>query len=113
METLGPTLIMVHKYGSQYNKLMGKTIEVQNPNPIDNFLYGLRAPETRRKYPQRLKFFFDFVFPSIDHFHKQAVEFIQNAKGNDQFVYTNFPNFIRAQNRRVDKKEITAGTVQL
>jgi hypothetical protein len=99
--------------GPNINKLMSIAIEVQNPNPIDNFFYALRAPETRRKYPQRLKFFFDFVFPGIDDFHKQAVEFIQSAKGNDQSVYINFLNFIRAQNRRVDKKEITAGTVQL
>jgi hypothetical protein len=89
---------------------MDAAVEIQNP--IDNFLYALRAPETRRKYPQRLKFFFDFVFSDTDDIHKQAIEFIRKAKGNDQFVYTSFLNFILAQNRRVDKKEITAGTVR-
>ena len=81
-------------------------------NPLDNFVYALRAPETKRKYPQRLKFFFDFVFPTIADLKTQAQEFVNKAKGNDQFVYTNFLNFILAQNRRVDKKEITAGTVR-
>lgn len=89
---------------------MDALVEVQDP--IDNFVYALRAPETRRKYPQRLKFFFDFVFPNIDNLRTQAVEFIKKAKNNDQFVYTNFLNFILAQNRRIDKKEITAGTVR-
>jgi hypothetical protein len=42
---------------------MEALVKVQDP--IDNFVYALRAPETRRKYPQRLKFFFDFVFPNI------------------------------------------------
>jgi len=42
----------------------------------------------------------------------QAIEFINKANGNDQFVYSSFINFIIAQNRRVDKKEITAGTVR-
>lgn len=89
---------------------MDAALEIQNP--LDNFVYALRAPETKRKYPQRLKFFFDFVFPTIADLKTQAQEFVNKAKGNDQFVYTNFLNFILAQNRRVDKKEITAGTVR-
>jgi integrase len=89
---------------------MDATIVIQNP--LDNFLYALRAPETKKKYPQRLKFFFDFVFPTTADLKTKALEFVNKAKGNDQFVYTNFINFIIAQNRRVDKKGITAGTVR-
>jgi hypothetical protein len=89
---------------------MDAAIEIQNP--LDNFLYALRAPETKRKYPQRLKFFFDSVFPAVADLKTQALEFVSKAKGNDQFVYASFINFIIAQNRRVDKKEITAGTVR-
>ncbi len=81
-------------------------------NPIDNFIYALRAPETKRKYPQRLKFFFDFLFADLTNLNAQAEEFIERAKGNDQFVYSSFINFITAQNRRLDKNEITAGTVR-
>ena len=87
-------------------------IAIELRNPIDNFLYALRAPETKRKYPQRLKFFFDFVFPTINDLGSQSIEFISKARGNDQFVYRCFLNFIVNQNRRVDKKEITAGTVR-
>jgi hypothetical protein len=79
--------------------------------PIQTFLYALRAPETKRKYPQRLKFFFDSIFPDLD-FNDQAMEFVKKAKGSDQFVYSSFINFIVIQNKRVDKKEITAGTVR-
>jgi integrase len=71
----------------------------------------LKAPETKRKYPQRLKFFFDSIFPNLG-INIQAKEFIKNAKGNDQFVYSCFINFIVKQNKRVDKKEITPGTVR-
>jgi hypothetical protein len=88
------------------------TAEAQIQDPIQTFLYALRAPETKRKYPQRLQFFFDFVFPDISDLNAQAIEFVKRAKGNDQFVYSSFLNFIVAQNRRVDKKEITAGTVR-
>jgi len=44
--------------------MMDAAVDIQDP--IDNFLYALRAPESRRKYPQRLKFFFDFVFSKTD-----------------------------------------------
>jgi hypothetical protein len=30
-------------------------------NAIDNFLYALKAPETKRQYPRRLKVFLDFL----------------------------------------------------
>ena len=80
-------------------------------DPIQAFIYALKAPETKRKYPQRLKFFFDSVCPNLD-FDNQAKEFVKNAKGNDQFVYSSFINFIVKQNKRVDKKEITPGTVR-
>jgi hypothetical protein len=83
-----------------------------NLNPLENFVYALKAPETKRKYPQRLKFFLDFVFTNVHDFNAQAIEFVKEAKGNDQFVYSNFLKFILTQNRRVDKKEITAGTVR-
>src|SRR5438093_7859978 len=80
-------------------------------DPIQTFLYALRAPETKRKYPQRLKFFFDSIFPALD-FNDQAMEFVRKAKADDQFVYSSFVTFIVTQNKRVDKKEITAGTVR-
>jgi hypothetical protein len=33
----------------------------QENNAIDNFLYALKAPETKRQYPRRLKVFLDFL----------------------------------------------------
>jgi hypothetical protein len=86
-------------------------VDIQT-GPLENFMYALKAPETKRKYPQRLKFFFDFIFPQIKDFSAQAIEFVKNANLNEQFVYSSFFNFIMAQNRRVDAKEITAGTVR-
>ena len=34
--------------------------DVEN-NAIDKFLYALKAPETKRQYPRRLKVFLDFL----------------------------------------------------
>ena len=33
----------------------------EDNNAIDNFLYALKAPETKRQYPRRLKVFLDFL----------------------------------------------------
>ncbi len=93
-------------------EVLNQNQEHLTPNPFETFLYALKAPETKRKYPQRLRFFFDFIFPDKKDLNTQAVEFVKRAKASDQFVYSSFINFIIAQNRRVDKKEITPGTVR-
>ena len=61
-------------------KVMNSVIEIQNP--LENFVYALRAPETKKKYPQRLKFFLDFVFPEIDDLKTQAQMFVEKAKAD-------------------------------
>ena len=33
-------------------------------SPIENFLFALKAPETKRQYPKRLKIFFDWGLDS-------------------------------------------------
>jgi hypothetical protein len=33
----------------------------QNEDPMLAFTYALRAPETKRQWPKRLKIFFDFL----------------------------------------------------
>jgi hypothetical protein len=35
--------------------------EEQQEDPITNFMYALKAPETRRQWPRRLKIVFDFL----------------------------------------------------
>ena len=80
-------------------------------DPFQSFLYALKAPETKRKYPQRLKFFLDFIYPGLD-LNGQAREYTKRAKGDDQFVYSTFIQFILEQNKRVERKDITAGTVR-
>ena len=37
------------------------TTTTQYQDPLSNFPYGLKAPETRRHYPHRLKAFLDYL----------------------------------------------------
>jgi hypothetical protein len=86
--------------------------EFQIQDPLSNFMYALRAPETRRKYPQRLKVFFDFVLKDSKDLSAQAIQFVKTATKNTQWIYSCFFNFIIDQNKRVERNEITAGTVR-
>ncbi len=90
---------------------MTSPISLELNDPLESLLYALRAPEAKRKYPQRLKFFFDALFPKMN-LKSQTLQFLSEAKTNDQFVYHAFINFIVSQNKRVDKKDITPGTVR-
>ena len=30
-------------------------------DPLQNFLYALKAPDSKRQYPRRLEYFFDYL----------------------------------------------------
>jgi hypothetical protein len=36
-------------------------VTIDEENPLQMFLYGLRAPESKRQYPRRLKVFLDYL----------------------------------------------------
>ena len=78
---------------------------------MSNFLYALKIPNTRKKYTERLKFFFNSVFENQKDIESQAIEFVKKAKSDD-WVYSAFINFITTQNKRIEKGEVTAGTVR-
>ena len=49
-------------------------------DPISVFLYALKAPETRRQYPRRLKVFLDYL-KLEGTLEQQAKGFLSKAKG--------------------------------
>ena len=50
----------------------------QAANPLSEFLYALKAPETRRQWPNRLKVAFQFLglTGDLDHQARQVRDFI-------------------------------------
>ncbi len=52
-------------------------------DPLTIFLYALRAPETKRQYPKRLKVFLDYLGLG-GNLHEQAKQFLTKAKQNPQ-----------------------------
>jgi hypothetical protein len=46
--------------------------------PMSVFLYALKAPESRRQYPKRLKMLLDFL-GLAEPLENQAIEFVERA----------------------------------
>jgi hypothetical protein len=72
----------------------------QEVNPLSQFMYSLKALETRRQWPQRLKMSFDFlkIERALDH---QAKSFANKARKDLQWGQESFIRFISLQNERV------------
>ena len=53
--------------------------EAEADDPLSIFLYALRAPETKRQYPNRLKLFLDYL--ELGRIlQEQAKQFLTKAK---------------------------------
>jgi integrase len=74
------------------------------------FLYALKAPESRRQYPKRLKVLFDYI-GLVEPLENQAVEFVKRAKVSSNWAYDCFIRFISYQKQRVTKGEIAESTI--
>lgn len=83
-----------------------------NLNPIERFLIALKAPETRRQYPKRLEFFFDFL-QLQGSFEEKTISFYRIIKGQKEgdWLTNQLLKFLRYQKDRVTKKEIEEATV--
>ncbi|MEP6576812.1 MAG: hypothetical protein ABJB85_10325 [Nitrososphaerota archaeon] len=89
-----------------------KTKTRTQTDPLSNFTYALKVEDTRTKYLQRLKVFFNSVLENQNDLQSQAIEFVENARDDNEWVYSKFINFITKQNQRIAKGEVTAGTVR-
>ncbi|MGA7367979.1 MAG: hypothetical protein WBX01_02545 [Nitrososphaeraceae archaeon] len=83
----------------------------QGPNPLSQFFYALKAPETRRQWPNRLKVVFDYLglHGNLD---EQAKQFMNLCKeGSIASVQEKIIEFISYQVRRAQKGEISVSTI--
>jgi len=77
---------------------------------MSNFLYALKAPESKRQYPRRFKMFLDFL-KLQGTIEEQAMEFLTKARQNPQGAQDNLIQFIAYQNKRVIRGEISPTTI--
>jgi hypothetical protein len=82
----------------------------EEDHPLSVFLYALKAPETKRQYPRRLKVFLDFL--NLDGtLEQQSKEFLEKAKQNPQWAQHSLMQFMTLQKERARKGEISYSTI--
>jgi hypothetical protein len=92
------------------------TLLVQE-NPYENFVYALRAPESKRQYPRRFKVFLDFLHPKIEkvpfkEIEKQANRFYSLAIEDRNWASNKLKEFVSSQIERAIKGEISYMTIR-
>jgi hypothetical protein len=83
-------------------------------NPYAMFKYSIRSDTTRKYYERRLRRFLDFLEFHTDtsDMEKRCDEFVQLAKHNPNWALNNVIKFLQHHKERVEKGEITAGTLR-
>lgn len=93
-------------FGLQYwmeTKLLGLTL-------YENFLFGMKAKETKRQYPHRLDKFMTSI--SLQGtIEEKCNKLYEVANKNVNLFQANVIRFITLQRERIETKEISEGTV--
>jgi hypothetical protein len=91
------------------NDLLG---EQENMDPYTTFVYGIRSPYTKESYLRRLRGFFDGIDLGRDKtFQERCNIFVHKGRADPNWAFNNIIIFLHYQKVRVEKKEITAGTL--
>ncbi len=75
------------------------------------FMYALKAPETKRQYPQRFKTFLDFL-QLEGPLEQQAKEFLSKARLSPQWAENMLMKFIVFQLERVKSGKIVESIIR-
>ena len=79
-------------------------------DPMTGFLYALRSPISKKKYPQRLRVFLRFLgFNGV--FEDDALEFLKKAREDPEWAEDKLMQFISSQIERLNRGEIAAATI--
>ena len=78
--------------------------------PYENFLYGMKAKETKRQYPHRLDKFLTFMGLQ-GTIEEKCSKLFQIANQDVNIFQSNIIRFINSQRKRIESNEISEGTV--
>ncbi len=79
-------------------------------SPLTNFLFALKAPETKRQYPKRLEVFLDFL--NLEGtLEDKVLVFHQKSLKNPAWLSQKLIQFIQYQKERVQRNEISESTI--
>ena len=89
---------------------------LEQENPLPMFMYALKAPESKRQYPKRLKVFLDFLtlkneLSSLD-LENQCIEFMAKSHTDSKWANNKLMEFVLYQKERVYKDQIVYATIR-
>jgi hypothetical protein len=91
-------------------------LAIDEENPLQMFLYALRAPESKRQYPRRLKVFLDYLAKKggleSNILEDQCKEFIIKTRENPKWTNNQLMEFVLYQKDRVERGEIVSTTIR-
>ena len=79
-------------------------------DPLQNFLYALKAPDSKRQYPRRLEYFFDYLGLE-GSLKEKCIIFHNQAKKELQWTQHQLMQYIEFQKERAEKGEIAESTI--
>jgi hypothetical protein len=89
------------------------TIERRGLDPWTLYLYAMKSPATKEKYLMRLGKFLDFLnLPHNGKLEDKAIIFAEKGRNDNIWAFNGILSFIQLLKERVDRKEITAGTIR-
>jgi hypothetical protein len=82
-------------------------------DPYTMFVYGIRSPYTKESYFRRLHTFFDAMdLGKGKTFEERCNSFAHKGRADSNWAFSNILRFLHHQKERVEKEEITAGTLR-
>ena len=88
------------------------TTDVVEVNPVTNFFFALKAPESKRQYPKRFEKFLDYL-KLEGTFEDKALSFYKKAIENSQWLTNKLVEFAQYQKQRAQKGEISNQLFQI
>ena len=85
-------------------------VEEINVNPVLNFYFALKAPESKRQYPKRFEKFLDYL-KLEGTFEDKALSLYKKSIENHQWLTNKLVEFAQYQKQRAQKGEIAESTI--
>ena len=86
-------------------KIIASFLKEEYNDPLQNFLYASKAPDSRRQYLRRLEYFFDYLGLN-GTLKEKCITFYNQAKNELQWAQHQLMQYIEYQKERAEKGEI-------
>jgi integrase len=85
-------------------------VDEVNVDPVLNFFFALKAPESKRQYPKRFEKFLDYL-KLEGTFEDKALSLYKKSIENHQWLTNKLVEFAQYQKQRAQKGEIAESTI--